>query len=139
MEEEQDFTDRFMEGAKVKEDLLGMWLTVCDTDDCLVAELRVLGLYGKKQGWISGEWKLEAQNKAFEDDVMKQWGMLEEFKVQSEMTGVKGKEHYLRNLRGVERIKKSLKGKGGQKEGLLWHATWKYISILFSETNYLRA
>lgn len=48
--------------------------------------------------------------------------MLEEFEAQSKMTGAKGKEHYLSNLRGVERIKKSLKGKGGQNEGLLWHA-----------------
>lgn len=45
--------------------------------------------------------------------------MLEEFKVLSNMTEVKGKESYLHNLCGVERINKSLKGNHRQKEGLL--------------------
>lgn len=81
VEEEQGLTDQFMEGAKVREDPPGRWLFVCDADNGLVAELRVLVPYGKSQGWISEEGKLEARNKAFEDDVMKLWGILEEFKV----------------------------------------------------------
>lgn len=76
-----------MERVKVGEDLLA--LVVCDTD-ALAAELQVVGQYFKKPGWISGEGKLEAQNKACEAEVVEQGGMLEEFKVKSEMAGVKG-------------------------------------------------
>lgn len=115
-----------MEGVKAREDLLGMWLFVCDADGGLVAELRVLGLCAKKQGWVSGEGKLEAQNKAFEDDVMKQWGMLEEFKAQSKVTGAKGKEHYLRNLRGGWKgSRRAWREKVGRKKGYCDMLPWK--------------
>lgn len=52
-------------------------------------------------------------------DVMEQQELLEESKAQSETTGPKDKEHYVCNLCGVERIERSRRGKGGQKEGLL--------------------
>ena len=93
VKEEQGLTGSVYGGGEGERGPSGH-VAVC-AGDRLVAELRVLGLYGKKQGWINGEGKLEAQNKAFEDGVMKQWGMLEEFKAQSKMTGAKGKEHYL--------------------------------------------
>lgn len=64
------------------------------------------------------EWGGKAKNKASEDVMKHNEGCWRNLK-QSKMTGAKGKEHYLSNLRGVERIKKSLKGKGGQNEGLL--------------------
>lgn len=37
-----------MEGSKVREGLPGMWLSVCETDGSLVAELRVLGRCGNR-------------------------------------------------------------------------------------------
>ena len=64
VEKELGLTDQFMEGGKGERGPSGH-VGVCDVDDCLEAELRVLGLYGKKQGWISGDGKMEARNKAF--------------------------------------------------------------------------
>lgn len=37
-----------MEGSKVREGLPGMWLSVCEADGSLVAELRVLGRCGNR-------------------------------------------------------------------------------------------
>jgi len=48
---------------------------------------------------------------------MKQWRILEESEVQR--VRARSKEHYLCNLRGVERIKKRQKGKSRLKEVLL--------------------
>lgn len=90
MEEEQGLQDQFMEGAKVRGDPWHVELSVCEAEDGLVAELGVLGLSCRKWGWINREGKLEAQNKASEDDVMTQRRMLEEFKAQSKMAGAKG-------------------------------------------------
>lgn len=70
VEEEQDLQDQFMEGASVRGDLGIAEFSVCEADDVLAAGLGFLGLNSRKWGWISRKQKLEAQNKASEDDMV---------------------------------------------------------------------
>lgn len=70
-------------GGKGERGPLGMWSFLCvRLMMFLAAGLGLLGLTSRKWGWISRKQKLEAQNKASEDDVVTQRRMLEEFKAQ---------------------------------------------------------
>lgn len=118
-----------MEGSKVRGGLPGMWLSVCEADGSLVAELRVLGPCGKRWEWTSGEEKLRTRHLKMWWNTMRDVGGI--------WSTVKWLEQKARNITlvicvGWKGSRRAWREKVGRQKGycdMLYNRWWVFYSL----------